>query len=576
MRPQLSDAMWRGIFVACAVGLSVGASLTSLYAFVSRRPDRLVGGDLSSASEFLAFSLASTCLAMVLVGLCCWSVVRGRQTAKSAAWILAAYVSIAAWVYLSDITDAAYSDLSVPGAHPSIALAQLSWVVLACSAIALLAASVVPESKPVRGAGRISFIAASVVIAAVVPVGVGGAAAVVAHTATSAAPVPIPEEPASVGTQVAYRIESVRGMQVIPAGPGFVTYDGETVTAHDGATGAARWSTSADLADECAPSRVQSTGTSTTSVVLVGCAVDVDDPESNSYIMGVDAMTGERLWTNAENWTVRARSVTDSVAVAVSRVAADDIEIGSLDTRTGTVRWSRSAPNCFDPAGMATVDRSVVVAESCARREAVAVHVFDATSGNERRLRLPAPPAIAGAERVSAEIFAVSGASAAIRLQPDDDYGEQLSFLLDTEADTPEPLYGDATDPGYRELREGRYPGEVTQLRNMSYPDFVELLTMPGGDVRRIPGVRMLARDDLYADQIWAQVGDQSMTAAAYDGDYELVTVDRGGIVDRRVSPCGEEVEGGVTVVPGSVVLVCYPGRNDEPTRDGVEVIGLR
>jgi hypothetical protein len=537
----------------------------------------LIGGDLTSATTFLGASLALVCVVALIIATVGLLMIRGREMAVPAALLLFACAGVTAWVYLADVTDAARSALSVPGAGPVISIAQLSWLVLACSALALLAGSVLPQPESgVRGAPFV-LLAACVIVTVIVPIAVGGAAVARASDETSVQAVPIPAVPTTVGSQVAYRLESADPMQVIPAGPGFVTNDGDRVTAYDGGTGARRWTTSADVRDNCSSNGVRSTGTTPTSVVLIGCTEYFEDDVTYSYITGVDAMTGEHLWTNAENWTVRARAVTTGAAVAVLRNPYGDTEIGSLDARTGAILWSRSAPSCFDPVGMATADHSVVVVESCQERGRVAVHVFEATTGNERRVRLAVSPDLVAAQRLHAEIFAVNDDFVAIQMWPDDEYSRESAVIVNAANATYRSHPGDVSAPSTSDLQDDRYPGPLTQLVDSSYPDYVELLMMPGGQTRRISDVRMTVIDDDVADdQLWAEIGDQVATAASFDENYELVVVSGDTIVERRSSPCGDETAGGITAVPGSVVLVCYPGRRDEPRRRGVEILGLR
>lgn len=227
-------------------------------------------------------------------------------------------------------------------------------------------------------------------------VGVGGThlADIGVDRGNTAEPVPVPDLPQALGTDVAYSIPVQEAAWVMPAGAGFILGGEDALVAYDGATGQPRWRLPfAALPTRCEPTELRSTGTSPDAVVILGCRQPVDITERGdhhrvSVHVGLDALTGRPLWRTDRPWELTGPSVLPPDAAVVT--IENDSGIGALDVRTGELRWRRAFDDVADCDWywftFALAGRLGYL-ESCT--DVPTLHVFDTDTGQDRPIELP-------------------------------------------------------------------------------------------------------------------------------------------------------------------------------------------
>ncbi|MEE4022101.1 PQQ-binding-like beta-propeller repeat protein [Gordonia sp. PKS22-38] len=570
----------RQISVGVAVGSGIGATVLAILAMVFRRPSGWVGGDFEAATVYLAISLAiGTAVALLVIAL---AVLLPRQlpVVELASALLAGTTAATAFAFLAQPVHEAAASISGPGAYTVLELSRLSWVLYTIAAFALLAAAVDPEPIGSRGGGWRTVGVVGLVIGMTVILA-GGAMIGSSRTAlVRAEPIAVAATPTSIADTEAYRLRSATPGLVVPAGPGFVTFDSSGVRAYDGASGESRWHYPRDRFPEgCTGDGVWSTGTSVDSVVMVQCSREneADDDTPHPVVSGFDAMTGRHLWTNAEGWVVRARSVSDGDgAVGVSRSDGDAERVGALDVRTGRLRWQQAATECTDVESATTTTSSVVVVELCQGDKRTAAISYDLDSGSSQRMPIELPRWSGADAAIHFDVVAASGPQMAIRYTLDRSGHEEALAIVDTSSATVRIDWGQfdwfVTAP-----EAGLISGNVTQIRSHTGDDATYVLSMPSDEHRRIDRLDIFTAwqgASLNAWR-WAAIGDQLVTATDRDDDgFRLVVVNDDGSFERRASPCGAD-PGGVIPVPGAVLVVC-PRERYENKSLGYEIIALR
>ncbi|MCV7109684.1 PQQ-binding-like beta-propeller repeat protein [Mycolicibacterium setense] len=564
---------WAGrLAIALAVGLTLGAVGLAVYAYAARVPAGQTATYLAPASQLLLVSLICMCVAGAATIWLGARAVAGLDTAGHASLLLAGTVAIAAYGLLSAKPPLHRMLISGPDARPVIVIAQVSWLVLAGAAVLLLAGATSASANRARRPGRAALAvstACGVTIAVVAGLAVTSLSSVGASSATTAARVPIPAVPTSVGTNVAYRVK-VDEQGVRPAGPGFVGITDRAVVSFDGSTGAQRWRfPTADLPERCGDVTVWSTGIGDDAVVVVQCTRPPNTLEPDRYspagddrvafLVGLDASTGEQLWLNDADWHLRGRANGDGDILAA--VSTD--KIGALDPRTGKPLWARDRPD--DDCGRSRYDAvgsTLIIVDPCGD----ALHAYDAES--EYTIDFTKQPGFPSGD-VDTEWLAVDGGVVAVYASGINSVdGVLLSVDVETKAVqvTPEPF---VRTPDL----EKSLPGPVVELGKDGRARTVTLYVPAERREVRATGVAMSA--DPRA-QRWARVGDEFVTAAAYQDNFDevLATVPAiGGQATLRPNPCHRA--GGVMPVPGAVLALCA-NHSDRGEVNGYDVLGLR
>lgn len=566
------------VLTALSFGLAAGAVALAGYAYAARVPDGQSESYLEPASALLLWSLIAVGLVAattVVLGVLAW---RGRAQPAYGAWLFAVVVGIAAYGYLGRMPNDRVPLISGPGARPVMALAQLGWVVAAAALLALLAAAIFTQTSSPRRPLAAGFAVAGIVVALVAGTVVIASSSVGNASATTAAPTPIPAVPTSVGTDVAYTLRLPSPL-VLPAGPGFVTVTNDAVVAYDGATGAERWRMPVrDLPDRCKYDQLFSTGTADGAVVVVEClrppntttsderSREPSEHEYAAFLVGLDAVTGERLWINADDWWLMGRANVDGDALA--GVSRD--EVAAIDPRTGTPLWTQPRPAAKDCGGdwYDSSGASIVFLEGCAGT----FHVIDATG--DVTLDLEALGGFGPTETVRKDVLAAAGDVVAVSLQTTDRPDADSVAVIDTRTKSMELLrtgYVSSLLGG-----EALMPGPVLELGTDFQTKVVTLYLMADRRTVQVTGI------DTYNDprvQRWAVVGDRLVTGLAYQNleeNYVLSSAPLGGgPVVTTPNPCGRDT-GGIVPVPGAVLMVCGRYAPGATSVSSYEVLGLR
>lgn len=233
-------------------------------------------------------------------------------------------------------------------------------------------------------------------------VGVGAAIAVVAATvvtvgalragddgrqvdATTAPAAKTPPMPDAMG-QRAFTVSVPDGISedpprpqvaVVAAGPGFVVFKDHRVTAY-GLDGAERWHYARTGPGEVAVNAMRVFDNGATVVLSV-----------DEALIGLDATTGEQLWSNADSRMVYALSQEPGYNLVVPYLVYRDAQSWvRYDTRTGTPMWSVPAPygQCDIPPRATDTRSWLVTVFRCESGGAVDIRVttLDPASGETR------------------------------------------------------------------------------------------------------------------------------------------------------------------------------------------------
>ena len=574
-RPGLSRAL-----LSISIGIALGSVLVSLYAFTRRVPDGLISDRLATATRFTAGSLiAAAVVATVLAGaaVTAWL---GRLGAGKAATLLCLLCVVAAWCYLSTNPPTWTVAISGSDGRPVVALVQAAWLLLTVSAVFLVAGVVAaPENRqPFKWPAVLPFAAIGVALSLVAGYGLATLARVGASHPTTAVPIAIPDFPRTLGTKTTYTVPAESIDTLVPAGPGFVLADDDAVVAYDGTTGAERWRLPLTaFPDDCLFRQLRSTGSAPNAVVFAECdrSGGYDKPRRDSYLVGLDAMTGTVLWRLDTDWSLRGRVLlpADVVPVVNGKMNA----LGSLDPRTGSLRWTRSLDgmgNCAraDSLIMAA-EHTVIDFVPCGTH--LTVQMFDAVTGTERSVEHPVSQ---GLSRHTDPLTPVSsyGSIALVDARTDTGY-DHLSVRVDTHTgavnDTPNLQFE------YHSSRPdiSQYLGPAVQLQPTPESfGTVLIYRVDDGATVHVEGLRTFNGFDSYvpnSSQIWAEVGDQLVTATAYDDTSNLlVSISRDGAFRSKPSPCVRDI-GATVAVPGALLVICTRSRDGKTS--GYDILGI-
>lgn len=575
--------------IAAGIGTSLGAISLIAYGFTIRVPHGGRAADtMAPVTEFFVWYLvlgSLTAVAVLGIGI---SALLGRTVNYAAATLLAFTVAVSAWSYISSVPASIAIRVSGFGAQPAPELAKLAWPLLMLAAMLVLAGSVWAINTR-QSIGRSMLTLLSPWTAAGIAVSLAAGLAVTQwwwpHTQTHPATterIAIAALPTMAGSRVAYSIPVYDPDQIVPAGPGFLTYEqGGGITAFNTATGAPRWTVPpAAFPKDCGLDTVRSTGITDTSVVIAQCTrpqlhkIAPVSPNNEPVLMGFDANTGEPLWLNDDGFELPyGAGLSDTVTAVIRR----EEEVGSLDPRTGTVRWVK--PNDRDPCARTVhVINSDIVLTPCYGN--TDVRVLDGDSGQQRTINLLVYVP-SNRSDLSFETLAVDAGLLILQSRRQvrasgyngtrDEYG---TWAIDIENDrvTAVPsVIGGADSP---------IPGPLLQLDSHTGPEgsWVEVYSLAQRRLVRVGGFS-LASITLVGGYAWAQIGDHKVTAAARDreSDYFIASVAPDDSVIRTPSPCPQRQFGGrgagIMAVPGATLVLCPPLDDDIHHWD---ILGMR
>ncbi|MGA5540363.1 hypothetical protein ACPCIR_00800 [Mycobacterium sp. NPDC051198] len=568
--------------IAGSWGFGVAAVALSVYAFVRRVPAGLMSDRLGTATQVLGGSLAAVIVTAVVLSAGGLAALAGRAVAEKAAWALTIIAALTSFVFLNSLLRRGTEAVSGPGARPVVTLVQLSWLLLAIAAVLLVAGAVLVQHQKLQTPRPVKWrelFAVGAVVALVAGVGVVALTQQGAPRVSTAAAIAVPDVPTTVGTDTAYNLNTEYVNWLVPAGPGFALINGGALTAYNGADGSKRWHFRlTSFPQGCGLSAIRSTGTASEAVVIAECTHDAGygKPRTDPFLVGLDAMTGRLLWTMDKGWSLRSRILLPENAVPV--VNTERNELGSLDPRTGALRWTWSFEDsdgkCSGGGYVGALDGAVMYARPCG--PLLRVYVFDAVSGEQRVFDGPLPQDFSDGRWV-VEPHAVDGSVAVVTVRTGVSGRGPAVLSIDTAGGRVEILPVKYLSDG-NSGRIEQYPGPVLQLDEGSRPEnWVDLYRLADRSTIHVAGLHMFTLPPYapHTSTAWAEVGTAMVTAAAVDDEYNnlLVSVSRDGSFTQRPSPCGDDV-GGVMAVPGAVLALCQRSEGDKML--GYDIVGLR
>ncbi|MGE2717528.1 PQQ-binding-like beta-propeller repeat protein [Mycolicibacterium litorale] len=574
--------------IACSVGLAVGAIGLIGYAYGIRIPE---GGRAADTLEPVGgFFVWYLILAVIMTVLMLWAgiaALTGSDARRFSAILLAATVALTGWVYLSSTPSSIADRISGPGARPAVPMAQFAWPLLAVAALMMLLGVVYAAGASLSvPRALLALLSPFTVLGVVLSVVAGTIVATwwergQVHSST-VEPTAVPALPIEFGNSVAYTVGVADPERIVPAGPGFVVFDqGGGITAYDGTTGVQRWSVAADVFPAgCGLRAVRSTGTAADSVVIADCTRPQkhplpenanDDDRREPVLLGFDANTGRLLWLTDQNFGLASGAGQSASLVAVTRRD----EVGSLDPKTGVVRWVQKACESADVVG------DDLVMDGCSNENTL--RVLDGATGEERTIDLPLPDS----NRLGVDSIRILTLAADRNLLI---YGVRISHFS-REAAGPRHEYSTlavdvATGQSFivpsvedRIPNEPR-PGPGLQLATGGRPGeqpFTEVYWLPERQLVRAQGFTAYSRAG--DGQQWAQIGDRLVSAAVNDGSETFVaSVAADGTTTRSPWPCparpARDTRGaGIVAVPGATLVLCPPPGDE---RGEWSVLGMR
>lgn len=423
---------WFGwILAGVGVGLLLGAVGVAAYtALRTSSPYCSTTGCDEAASTAVTVAWWTVAVAAVIAVLAIW---RLRARARAAVWVRVAAVLAAVGVAVGYVVvGIGASDFAASG--PRIWLVR---VVVGATIVGCLLVGASWLSAQDRRAGLAAAVAVG---AAVILVGVAAIAAPNEYDpvdATTAAPVDIPAEPETLGREQFRLSVPYFRPRIDAAGAGFIVWtpywakDGSTpvLTAYDNA-GAPRWHYGRGPDQRMTRVRVYDEG----SVVVVGFAGD-DKRGRAPEMVGLDAVTGEQLWTSRDLGIWNALDI-DEGGSFTSFVERGEKSWTGFNARTGEQRWQIPNPAACGDGPLDTVSSldepyTVRVADRGNRL----VTVNDCSTPDTIKLRVLAHDAVTG-EQLGA--WPVPGADGVPRdtwkyLSVDRSVGDSVSVSLEKE-----------------------------------------------------------------------------------------------------------------------------------------------
>jgi hypothetical protein len=564
------------VAIALGIGLALGAVALSAYAYAARVPAGQTSVYLAPAGRMLLLSLIAVCIAAATTITVAVRATAGRSVGAYASTLAAGAAAIAGYGFLGSAPNGGALLISGPGARPVVVIAQASWVVIVFAALFVLAGATSAlrgaAADPPRRAAVAALVTTGLVVALTVGVAVPSFSGIGTSSATTAQPVPIPALPTDVGTNVAYKV-NLRSTVILPAGPGFVATSDGAVVGYDGTTGSQRWRFPLTaLPARCGYKSTRSTGISDDAVVIVQCTrppndtgpdqfYETDKADNVSFLVGLDAMTGEQLWLNDANWRLQGRASGDNGVFA----ALSPNQVAALDSRTGKPLWTRDRTDDRDcRSRYDTADSRVVFLDACD----ATLHVYDGNSDAVIDLKhqtgFPTDDPRVTFIAIDHDVVVVEARG----------YRNYSMLSIDTKTKSVQPVSIDRVNTAVPDAGSGLIPGPVLEISSDPRQHAVSLLMTTERRVVHVTGLDMYARPEEYR---WARVGDRFVTAAAYQGQFEKLLSSAsagGGEATHQPNPCGRR-SGAVLPVPGAMLVLCGNYSSDGAITD-YDVLGLR
>ena len=463
------------------------------------------------------------------------------------------------------------------------AVARASWWFACLAVFGLFFAGVttdIPTGRPAKERpGQPLVVGASAAVVAVVAIG-----AALIHVSgqgfrnPTAARVEPPALPAVTGA-VSYEQAAPTGTdQLIPAGAGFVRRSADDrVEAYDGATGQSRWSfhlPGLSIWD------IRSTGAGPDSVVVAEGYVSVGG-QGSPVLIGIDATTGDPMWTRADVGTFApghvATGTSSQVVLVMEFARSAGIERRTwtaLEPRTGRTMWTKAFEGPC--SGTATITETALLERNCDGPADVIATVLDPVNGAPRGTITASGLGIDPASPNADRRVQLNGAKGGLALfwVPSSAGGTEvvvdIAMQKPVKRVPPEfsaSLIDDRSLALYRKTGSPKIPSPVTILdldsdRMIETPWMSASLGNSGGEADWWSIVRSGSQwvtflpDAATAPQLWENIRTP----------LPLRTVDQAGVQRTLANPCPpESASHYLATVPGALLAYC-----------GRSVVGVR
>lgn len=563
----------RRIAVAVGYGCIIAGVAMAAHALLARVPSGRVSFESTwFGSQWLPTTLTLGGLAIGAVALGVSWLVAIVHTADGRyqvvrPWVaLVMTVGVMLWVLCADRMDAIGELTGGPGSHHVVAVARVSWMLLAIGGLVIGLALLSGADDEIESAPpSLVLMTVGAVIATLVPL-----ALIVDGGPASLAPsVPTPPVPDAFGEHTAYEVPVKSANEIVPAGAGFVAVvddgDGDkSLAAYHGESGTQRWRIPLDdLHDlgDCGYPSLSSTGVGADSLVAVSCG----NGDEARGLIGIDAMTGLIRWTNTQDWHVSpVEPELSGIQLPLTVKRGNDIAV--LDARTGRPMWirpGRPRNACGPGDDVGATRQSIVYVTHC--DNALQLVVLQSDSGAERRIGLPVPDWSSGREFPSLE--ATGRRHVAVEIQEVlGNYSRSDTVVVDTVSGAYRTVLRGAEADEWHDGKWNQY-----RIRDYSRDLIVESPHYWGDEVRFIHlddgwsrTIRLPARIFVDTTVGWDAIGTTVATRAGYSyAGYRtsyLLRVDESGRVEVRPSDCSASAS--MMVVPGAVLTICHTGNS--------------
>ncbi|MEE3849872.1 PQQ-binding-like beta-propeller repeat protein [Gordonia sp. LSe1-13] len=482
-----------------------------------------------------------------------------------------------------EVLDDASAEQAIPGAADIQPVLTVAWLI-ACATLVVLAfvaaRSYLPfyelsldeptSRRPIRVAVVTVTITAIVgsVIVAVVDYRMSPYEG---EVATDVVVAPIPGVP----VQENYPLESVNGLTI--TGAGYALRDSyaigasdrqETIEGFDGKTGERLWWFAA-RGNEV--TELWTTGTGENSVLVARVDGKGADGFAGSPFIGLDATTGERLWTkwfqSLVNYGYPFVLTTADVLLLRERtpgtpartVATPSEQWTALSPRTGEVMWTRRLPDDCRTEAHAAAD--AIVMTTCEGDPDIIATLLDPATGRDIRtirqssLGVHAPPG------TSVRVRETQGKHAVVSLSGPHDH-DWVDTLLDLDTGRVVRTFPDAALV--------RFIGQGSLFVQTYRPDHGYSVSVFDILSRRTTETGLYVGEEISPTQPlpWVSLGDSVVGTAADTvndearsrgarWDYDLWVVSSTGEHTPLPDPCGSDETGFPQVAPGALLVSC-------------------
>ncbi|MDY6811036.1 MAG: PQQ-binding-like beta-propeller repeat protein [Actinomycetota bacterium] len=583
--PGLQPGAWVGL----VVGLLIVAIVALAWAWLRRTPPEVVNDLVDTMSVLRQTSLVVAIGCTLVVVYLAAGAYRSDEapprhfvalTAPTLA--IVGVVGIVLWrrPETQDAFDGAAYEQRIPGSGNVQSVASVAWsaclAVLAVAFMALRAyrpfyekmAETTTTRRPVPDALAIISV---LVVAGGVVIGMAThrPSPYEGETATGVAIPPIPDRPG----RGSYSLESPSQFTIGGAGYAVVGHSSDdavtsydTIEGYDGATGDRLWWFAVRDTDV---SELWSTGAGPDSVLV---AKIYGDGISGSPFIGIDATTGERLWTTWLDPSVDPQEpfdlLADKVILVRHHIAEADTDTSesvrerwiAFSPQTGETLWTRPLPKCQTEAFAAS---DSVVMSACPDDPDHIATVLDATTGDVQTEIRKSSLGVQLPDDTVISIEQVRDSHALVSMS-DPTEGDSITYSL-IDVGTGREIHRFAKDASVSFVGDGSI---VIRTRHTSTSTSISLfdidsrITLPTGLVTEKSARTSLpwtALGDAWVG-VAAQTPPDSEDAIAREDsawDYSLWTVTRDGEVSQMLDPCTPYNVGDLRTMPGALVMWC-------------------